>query len=433
MRPDATVGLFLSLENRGNVDLDLTPSFQLPSGWSVSNALEPISLGWTDTVDVVYTLVGDGSGQSGTLEVRFSDAQGRFTWTSPLDVKQLPDPTLDFNRLLLEDGSEYTTPFGSGSHPTGETLRFEWLVGNAGDASWTPSVQLDLDPGLFGSCEAPGDVPKGEFRIVGCDVVLPPSLAANTEPSFSIVLSGEGFERRDEVTMLVAEDPRLDAILDRITEATSTDAGTITWSVTNTGNVAIDERLVFDAVKGWEVDIDGASTLTLEPGATRVLRVSYTSTLGGEAPLTLEVNNVMLGGETTVTLISPRAVTDEGQGSGALTALVGAAVLLLVIAGVLVLRQVGSKKAEVPVPKMPLPMPAVAAAPVAVAPMPAPAVQPSPAPQAVTTAPCWACRGTISGPMLGCPSCGARFHPPGTPGCHLPKHVRNAARPRLNS
>ena len=79
-------GPFLSLENRGNVDLDLTPSFQLPSGWSVSNALEPISLGWTDTVDVVYTLVGDGSGQSGTLEVRFSDAQGRFTgrhrWTS---------------------------------------------------------------------------------------------------------------------------------------------------------------------------------------------------------------------------------------------------------------------------------------------------------------------------------------------------------------
>ena len=90
LRPDATVGLFLSLENRGNVDLDLTPSFQLPSGWSVSNALEPISLGWTDTVDVVYTLVGDGSGQSGTLEVRFSDAQGRFTWTSPLEVKQLP-------------------------------------------------------------------------------------------------------------------------------------------------------------------------------------------------------------------------------------------------------------------------------------------------------------------------------------------------------
>lgn len=430
LRPDATVGLFLSLENRGNMDLDLTPSFQLPSGWSVSNALEPISLGWTDTVDVVYTLVGDGSGQSGTLEVRFSDAQGRFTWTSTLDVKQLPDPTLDFNRLLLEDGSEYTTPFGSGSHPTGETLRFEWLVGNAGDAPWTPSVQLDLDPGLFGSCEAPGDVAKGVFRIVGCDVVLPPSLAANTEPSFSIVLSGEGFERRDEVTMLVAEDPRLDARLDRITEATSSEAGTITWSVTNTGNVAIDERLVFDAVKGWEVDIDGASTLTLEPGATRVLRVSYTSTLGGEAPLTLEVNNVMLEGETTVTLISPRAVTDEGQGAGALTALVGAAVLLLVIAGVLVLRQVGSKKAEVPVPKMPLPMPAVAAAPVAVAPMPVPAVQPSPAPQAVTTAPCWACRGTISGPMLGCPSCGARFHPPGTPGCHLPETCPKCGTPK---
>ena len=111
-----------------------------------------------------------------------------FTWTSPLEVKQLPDPTLDFNRLLLEDGSEYDA-LRIGSHPTGETLRFEWLVGNAGDASWTPSVQLDLDPGCLGHAKHRVTY-QGEFRIVGCDVVLPPSLAANTEPSFSIVLSG---------------------------------------------------------------------------------------------------------------------------------------------------------------------------------------------------------------------------------------------------
>ena len=433
LRPDATVGLFLSLENRGNVNLDLTPSFQLPSGWSVSTALEPISLGWTDTVDVVYTLVGDGSGQSGTLEVRLSDAQGRFTWTAPLEVRQLPDPTLDFSRLLLEDGSEYTTPFGSGSHPTGETLRFEWLVGNAGDAAWTPSVQLDLDAGLFGSCEAPGEVAVGDFQVVGCEVVLPPSLAANTEPSFSVVLSADGFERRDEVTMLVAEDRRLAATLDGITAATSTDAGTVTWSVTNTGNIAVDERVTLDVAKGWDAVLDGPSTVTLDPGATRVLRITYTSTLGGEAPLTLEINNLRLEGDTTATLTSPRSVAEEGQGAGAMTGLVGAAVLLLVVAGVLVLRQVGAKKEHVPAPKMPLPLPALAAAaapPTVVAPAPAPVVQPAPPNEAVTTAPCWACRGTIVGPMLGCPSCGARFHLPGTEGCQLPETCPKCGTPR---
>ena len=433
LRPDATVGLFLSLENRGNVNLDLTPSFQLPSGWSVSTALEPISLGWTDTVDVVYTLVGDGSGQSGTLEVRLSDAQGRFTWTAPLEVRQLPDPTLDFSRLLLEDGSEYTTPFGSGSHPTGETLRFEWLVGNAGDAAWTPSVQLDLDAGLFGSCEAPGEVAVGDFQVVGCEVVLPPSLAANTEPSFSVVLSADGFERRDEVTMLVAEDRRLAATLDGITAATSTDAGTVTWSVTNTGNIAVDERVTLDVAKGWDAVLDGPSTVTLDPGATRVLRITYTSTLGGEAPLTLEINNLRLEGDTTATLTSPRSVAEEGQGAGAMTAVVGAAVLLLVVAGVLVLRQFGAKKEHVPAPKMPLPLPAMAAAaapPTVVAPAPAPVVQPAPPDEAVTTAPCWACRGTIVGPMLGCPSCGARFHLPGTEGCQLPETCPKCGTPR---
>ena len=433
LRPDASVGLFLSLENRGNVNLNLTPSFLLPSGWSVSTAVEPISLGWTDTIDVVYTLVGDGSGQSGTLEVRFSDDQGRFTWTAPLDVRQLPDPTLDFNRLLLEDGSEYPTSFGSGSHPTGETLRFEWLVGNGGEASWSPSVQLDLDAGLFGSCDDPGAVGVGEFLIVRCDVVLPPSLPANTEPSFSVVLTGDGFERRDDVTMLVAADPRLDASLDGITPATATEVGTVTWTLANTGNTPIDERLTFDVAKGWEISIDGASTVTLDPGATRVLRVTYTSTLGGEAPLTLEVDNVRLEGDITATATSPRAVAEEGQGAGALTAVVGAAVVLLVVAGVLVLRQVGGKKEAALAPKLPLPMPALAAAtapPVAAAPAPAPVAQPPPAREAVATAPCWACRGTITGPMLGCPTCGARFHLPGTPDCHLPETCPKCGTPR---
>ena len=434
LRPDASVGLFLSLENRGNMDLELTPSFLLPSGWSISNTLEPITLGWTDTVDVVYTLVGDGAGRSGTLEVRLSDAQGRFTWTTPLEVRQLPDPTLDFNRLVLEDGSEYTTPFGSGSHPTGETLRFEWLVGNSGEAPWTPSVQLDLDAGLFGSCEAPGEVGVGDFSIVACEVVLPPTLPANTEPFFSVVLTADGFERRDEVTMLVAEDPRLDAHLDGVTAATTTDAGTVTWTLTNTGNIAIDERLTFDVAKGWEVVLDGASTVTLDPGASRVLRVTYTSTSGGEVPLTLEVNNVRLDGDMATTLTSPRPVAEEGQGAGALTVMVGGAVLVLVVAGVLALRRVGGSKDDgLPSPKMPLPMPAlatVAAPPAVAASAPAPPAQAKPASEAVPTAPCWACRGTISGPMLGCPSCGARFHLPGTPDCHLPEACPKCSTPR---
>ena len=422
LRPDASVGLYLSLENRGNVDLELTPSFQLPSGWSITSTLEPVSLGWTDTKDVVYTLVGDGAGRSGTLEVRLSDAEGRFTWTAPLDVRQLPAPTLDFSRLVLEDGTSYTTSFGSGSHPTGETLRFEWLVGNSGEAPWSPSVQLDLDAGLFGSCEAPDAVAVGDFEVVGCDIVLPPSLASNTEPSFTVVLTGDGFERRDDVTMLVAEERRLEISLDSSTPATTDADGTVTWTLINSGNTAFDERVEFDVAKGWEVAIDGPSTVSLEPGASRVLRVTYTSTNGGEVPLTLQVNNVRLDGDTSLTLVAPRQVSDEGQGSGALSVAVGGLVLLLIVAGVLVLRRVGSSAEVLPlVPKVPLQaLPTLATPPVAAAPV-APIVAPPAAPTgSVTTAACWACRGTITGPMLGCPSCGARFHLPGTPGCTLP-------------
>ena len=428
LRPDASVGLYLSLENLGNVDLELTPSFVLPSGWSVSTSLEPVVLGWTDTKDVVYTLVGDGNGQSGTLEVRLSDAEGRFTWTAPLDVRQLPAPTLNFNRLVLEDGTEYATPFGSGSHPTGETLRFEWLVGNNGEAPWSPTVQIDLDPGLFGSCEAPAAVGVGDFQIVGCEVVLPPSLPANTEPSFSLVMTGDGFERRDEVTMLVDENRRMEVNLDGVTQATADADGTITWTLVNSGNIAFDERLEVDAAKGWDVVIDGPSTVSLDPGASRVLRVTYSSSIGGDAPATLGVTNVRVEGDTEATMTAARIVSDESQGNGALTAMVGGSVLLLLVAGVLVLRHVGgSKKPEASASGLPLPMPPRSAAPALAIPAPAAAQTPALAapptsqPATLPTAPCWACRGTITGPMLGCPTCGARFHHAGTPGCTLPE------------
>ena len=38
LRPDSTITLQYSLEHKGNVELDLTPSFELPGGWSVSSS-----------------------------------------------------------------------------------------------------------------------------------------------------------------------------------------------------------------------------------------------------------------------------------------------------------------------------------------------------------------------------------------------------------
>ena len=38
LRPDSTITLQYSLEHKGNVELDLTPSFELPGGWSVASS-----------------------------------------------------------------------------------------------------------------------------------------------------------------------------------------------------------------------------------------------------------------------------------------------------------------------------------------------------------------------------------------------------------
>ena len=40
MRPDSSLSLMFSIQNSGNIDLDLTPSIQLPSGWQWASSTE---------------------------------------------------------------------------------------------------------------------------------------------------------------------------------------------------------------------------------------------------------------------------------------------------------------------------------------------------------------------------------------------------------
>ena len=431
VRPDASVALVFSLENRGNVDLELTPSFVLPSGWSMDADTSPISLSWTGSENVRYILNGDGSGRSGAIEVRFGDAEGRFTWASTIDVRDLPMPTLDFNRLLLEDGSSYDSPYGAGSHPAGEALQFTWLVGNDGSAPWTPTVALDLDPGLFGSCEGPGTVAPGAFEVLSCEVVLPTDLAAGAEASFRLVLDDGEVERSTEVGLLVADvvavrfDGPAEVLLDGETSTTAS------WTVTNEGNVRLQEVITLRAPSGWVAVLDGAASIDLEPGEAHVVRIDVQRDTDGEGTLTVDLGDTVPGGRLDVPLRATSLGSIDAEstskvllvgGATALIALIGAAAVVLrgrrgpsspplapVAFG-------GPSPTATPVKAAPLVQPTVAAAPVAT---------PVPPVGQVQQVPCWGCRQMILGAMVGCPGCGARFHAHGNHGCAVPEACPN--------
>ena len=431
VRPDASVALVFSLENRGNVDLELTPSFVLPSGWSMDADTSPISLSWTGSENVRYILNGDGSGRSGAIEVRFGDAEGRFTWASTIDVRDLPVPTLDFNRLLLEDGSSYDSPYGAGSHPAGEALQFTWLVGNDGSAPWTPTVALDLDPGLFGSCEGPGTVAPGAFEVLSCEVVLPTDLAAGAEASFRLVLDDGEVERSTEVGLLVADvmAVRFDGPTEvRLDGETST---TASWTVTNEGNVRLQEIITLRAPSGWVAVLDGAASIDLEPGEAHVVRIDVQRDTDGEGTLTVDLGDTVPGGRLDVPLRATSLGSIDAESTSNVVLMGGATVLIVLIgAAAVVLRGRrgpsspplapvafgGPSPPATPVKAAPLVQPTVAAAPVATP------VHPVGQAQQV---PCWGCRQMILGAMVGCPGCGARFHAPGNHGCAVPEACPN--------
>ncbi len=435
MRPDASVALVFSLENRGNVDLELTPSFVLPSGWSMDADTSPIALSWTGSENVRYILNGDGSGRSGAIEVRFGDAEGRFTWASTIEVRDLPAPTLDFNRLLLEDGTSYDTPYGGGSHPSGEALLFSWLVGNDGSAPWSPTVALDLDAGLFGSCEGPGNVLPGAFEVLACEIVIPTDLPAGAEAAFRIVLDDGEVERSTEVGLLVAElrslrvDGPEEVLLDGEASTSSS------WTVTNVGNVRLQEVISLQATEGWVAVLDGASSIDLEPGEARVLRIDVERETDGEGSLTVNIGNGIEGGNLIVPLRARGlGVIDADGTSSLLLAGGGLALVVLVGAAALVLR--GRREQ---VPSRPT-LPSVAGSVTTVAPPStmAQTAQPSsasvvaptaPTSEARPSVPCWGCRQTIEGATVGCRGCGARFHAPGSTACILPSSCPNCGQP----
>ena len=55
--PGNTISLQYSIENRGNTNLNLTPSLQLPQGWTQNTVLEDFNLGWTDSKNFLISVI----------------------------------------------------------------------------------------------------------------------------------------------------------------------------------------------------------------------------------------------------------------------------------------------------------------------------------------------------------------------------------------
>ena len=426
LRPDSSITLRYSLENNGNVDLDLTPSFELPSGWTVSSSLETVQLPWATSKNLLYTLEAGSNARSGAVKLNLDNGSNRFTWADTLTVEVLPEPTLTFVSLELQDGTTYAVPFGAGTHPSGENLKFTWLLGNEADTAWSPSAMLQLGDGLFGECTPVEAVGKGDVTPVVCNVLIAGDMAPMSEPSFTLVLTDQGVEQTTTVGLLVAANEQVSWDIGTVPAFTTGQERQVQVEITNTGNTPLQRQLVVNAPEDWAVSLDGNDVLNLDLGQSVLVRMDVRADSPGTASIGLElVQSTAAEPEFSFSVVStgePIGTSGEsGLDSGVTLALLGA---VLLAAFAVVGSQVVRNRRPPPTGALgALPIPASGLnGPTAVGSV-QPAVRSTSAVQPVPAAPptCWTCRHPITTAMVGCPTCGARYHADGHNGCEAHK------------
>ena len=397
-RPDATLNLLFTIENRGNVDITFNPSMSLPTGWQVQSTLQPIEMAWTDnSKNILISIVGNGDALSGQLTLNLDNGSDRYSWSSDLEVLALPEPELTFKSLDFEDGRTFDHPFGPGSHPADQELIFMWLLTNDAETVWRPDISISLSQGLFGDCLDVTQVASGDVVPVICSIIIPSTIEVGSQPDFSFTLSGDDVSLVEGTSLLVAESRGVDWKITGLSTIDDSGSGTIQIRLTNTGNVQLSHRLEVQTTEGLTASLVEEDIVNIVAGDSQQFTVVITGLATGLQQITFQLTGTQEVSTSTTTVDIDVTASFSETKSNSQTLLyssIGIILVAFILLGILFAR---SKKESDVISPDPKTLPSV--------------VQQQPAVM------CWSCHGPITGPMQGCPSCGARYHTKGVGNC----------------
>ena len=396
-RPDATLNLLFTIENRGNVDITFNPSMSLPTGWQVQSTLQPIEMAWTDnSKNILISIVGNGDAISGQLTLNLDNGSDRYSWNAQLEVLALPQPELTFKSLDFEDGRTFDHPFGPGAHPADQELIFTWLLTNDAETVWRPDVSISLSQGLFGDCLDVTQVASGDVVPVVCSIIIPSTIEVGSQPDFSFTLSGDGVSLVEGTSLLVAESRGVDWKITGLSTIDDSGSGTIQVRLTNTGNVQLSHRLELQTTEGLTASLVEEDIVNMVAGDSQQFTVVVTGLASGSQQITFQLTGTqeVSTPATTVDIDVTASFSETASNSQTLLySSIGITLLAVILLGGLLAR---SKKESGVVSQEQKALPSI---------VQQPAVM------------CWSCHGPITGPMQGCPGCGARYHTKGTENC----------------
>ena len=397
-RPDATLNLLFTIENRGNVDITFNPSMSLPTGWQVQSTLQPIEMAWTDnSKNILISIVGNGDALSGQLTLNLDNGSDRYSWSSDLEVLALPEPELTFKSLDFEDGRTFDHPFGPGSHPADQELIFTWLLTNEAETVWRPDISISLSQGLFGDCLDVTQVASGDVVPVICSIIIPSTIEVGSQPDFSFTLSGDEVSLVEGTSLLVAESRGVDWKVTGLSTIDDSGSGTIQIRLTNTGNVQLSHRLEVQTTEGLTASLVEEDIVNMVAGDSQQFTVVITGLASGLQQITFQLTGTQEVSTSTTTVDIDVTASFSETKSNSQTLLYSSIGIILVAVILLGILFAHSKKESGVISPVQKTLPSV--------------VQQQPAVM------CWSCHGPITGPMQGCPSCGARYHTKGVENC----------------
>ena len=390
--PGNTLSLQYTIENRGNIDLSLSPRLQLPLGWSQNTILEDIELAWTQSLNIIISVTAQQDAKSGEIKLIMDSNQSSWSHSEDVDVVILPQPVLTFSSIEI-GGETWTNIFGPGQHPAGVPINYTWLVENTENTQWNPSVALQLENNLLGDCTSPGVVTKGDVKPMTCTIIISAMADPASEPEFKVTLSGDLVSINETVTMLVALSKEVSWKVDGALVLETGETSILQLTITNTGNTLVSGAIETIPSSGWSVAFDGADSVNLEAGQSQKIRLEVTANKPGDATLSISISGAddVENSRLDIEMSSEgEAAGDESSAMGPLLWTILGIIPLIVIVGVVIFLR---KKNE---ETMPINAPSQAVF--------------EESDQQENATPCFSCRQPILSWMQGCPSCGARYH-----------------------
>ena len=295
--PDGTIELKIDFLNLGNRELQLTPiQLGIPGGWTVLEPLQPLTLPTSSTTQWSVTLQGNGLAESGLFQLRFTTADGEFyiDWNRSIDVLSAAIPIINFYQVSLATGETSDSVLGLGQHPVGEPFDISWIVENQGASNWRDidtEIILPNDDWIGDCGSPPSTVYSDSNYIIWCTMTIPLSAEAETGYPVTFRMSGEGISIENVISLHPASKSAVSWDVNSNVSAHEGWSEQLTVTVQNIGNAPISHRLEVTAPAGWDLLINDAVLILLQPDESTNINIQFKPNSGDDGVLSFSLKN----------------------------------------------------------------------------------------------------------------------------------------------